>query len=69
MRWEYKVVALSGLMTKGFLKGGGQIPESALTEQMNSLGSDGWELVSTFTTAIGYGATNSVALILKRPLA
>lgn len=62
--WEYRVFKFS---TSGVVFRGGKIPEECLATELNKLGRQGWELVSTFTSAIGSGATNEVAAILKRP--
>jgi Domain of unknown function (DUF4177) len=64
-RWEYRVFKFS---TSGAIFRGGKIPDEWLATELNKLGQQGWELVGTFTSAIGSGATNEVAVILKRQL-
>ena len=59
--WEYKTIKLA---TKGFL--GGKFDEGALDAFMNSLGSQGWELVTAFDTNQAYGETRDVVAIFKR---
>lgn len=62
-RWEYMTlqVAATGLL-------GGDVDANALTERLNALGADGWELASAFDTNMSQGRTRDVLLILKRPL-
>lgn len=64
--WEYHVLKFE---PTGMVFRGGKIPDEWLSEELNKLGAEGWELVSTFTSAIAQGATNEVAVILKRPIA
>jgi hypothetical protein len=33
---------------------------------LNALGKEGWEMAGIFTSAIGQGATNEVAIIMKK---
>jgi hypothetical protein len=61
MRWEYRVLTSGGTLLR-------KVPEDWLTEHLNQLGGEGWELVSTFTTSLT-GNTNSIVSILKRPRA
>lgn len=46
---------------------GGKIDEGWLRTELNRFGEEGWELVSVFSSAIGNGATNEVAVVFKRP--
>ena len=62
-RWEYTTLVLGA---SGFLTGGGQIDPQALTDRLNSLGDDGWELVSVFDTNRASGETRVVVAVLKR---
>lgn len=63
IKWEYKVetTKVGGAMQRNLDK---------LTEGwLDTLGSDGWELVSIPTLSIIHGATSDVAyLIFKRPV-
>jgi hypothetical protein len=63
-RWEYMTVVLRA---GGFFAGGGQIDPQALTDRLNVLGEDGWELVSVFDTNRASGETRVVVAVLKRP--
>jgi uncharacterized protein DUF4177 len=65
-KWEYRILKFS---PSGAFFRGGKIPDEWLAEQLNSFGADGWEAVSTFTSAVSYGATQDVAILLKRPTA
>ena len=63
MQWEYTTIAVGA---GGFLTGGGQIDPQALTDHLNTLGDDGWELVSVFDTNRASGETRVVMAVLKR---
>lgn len=60
-QWEYMTVLLGAT---GFL--GGKVDGAELTDRLNALGADGWELVSAFDTNMGRGRTRDVVAILKR---
>lgn len=62
--WTYHVFKFSPTGT--FLRGG-KIDDEWLVKELNALGKEGWELVSVFTSAIGQGATNEVAVVMKKP--
>jgi len=62
MKWEYKTLKVSA---GGFM--GGKFDENVLTEKMNELGRDQWELISGFDTNMGHGATRDIVLLFKRP--
>jgi Domain of unknown function (DUF4177) len=62
MTWEYTTVMLAAT---GFL--GGNVDADALTEKLNALGAQGWELVAMFDTNMAHGRTNDVVAVLKRP--
>ena len=62
IRWEYKTVKVQA---KGWFVGG-ILDESEFSSLLNSLGSDGWELVTTFDTNSGYGASREIVAVLKR---
>jgi len=63
--WEYKVLTFE---TAGFWSGGGKIDAQLLEDQLNTLGSQGWELVSVFDTTKVEGKTRQVYAVLKRAL-
>ena len=62
MKWEYTTVHLSA---HGFLGGKLDVPE--FERLLNSLGSEGWELVNVFDTTRERGATRIVIAVFKRP--
>ena len=63
MKWEYMTLMLQAT---GFMLGG-KIDADQLTERLNKLGSEGWELVSVFDTNMLDGQTRDVFAFLKRP--
>ena len=60
-KFEYKT-----LFTEATGIFGGKVDQYALQNELNELGTQGWELVSTFTTAQTNGSTRWVISILKR---
>lgn len=67
MGWEYTTIQLDFQSGKVFSQGG-LFDSSFFTNELNRLGWDGWELVSTFDTNMVQGATRYVIAVLKRPL-
>ena len=63
MRWEYMTLLLPA---SGFVLGG-KIDAQKLTDRLNQLGSEGWELVFVFDTNMLEGKTRDVIAVLKRP--
>jgi hypothetical protein len=61
-KWEYRTFKMD---TEGFL--GGILDTEAFDSALNELGSDGWELVTAFTTSRGNGASREAVAIFKRP--
>ncbi|NLK39346.1 MAG: DUF4177 domain-containing protein [Clostridiales bacterium] len=59
--FEYKTVFTDA---KGAL--GGKVDKSDFEEQLNLLGAQGWELVSTVPSAQSYGSTRWLISIFKR---
>lgn len=59
--FEYKVVVYD---TKGFFGGG--VESNQLENQLNLLGSEGWELASSTSTNQSYGSSRSIVCIFKR---
>ena len=59
--WEYRTVLIP---TGGWL--GGKFDERSMTETMNDLGRDGWELVTALDTNRSGGETRHVVLLFKR---
>jgi hypothetical protein len=64
MKWEYMTVLANA--TGGFL--GGKFSAQAMTDNLNRLGLEGWELVSAFDTNLSTGGSRDVVLILKRAM-
>ena len=62
--WEYRTIKVK---TKGFL--GGKVDLDELEGELNRLGQEGWELVSTFETNMSDGVSREVVCIFKRKAA
>lgn len=62
VRWSYKILKMQA---EGWFAGG-KIDEHALEVEMNRLGSQGWELISSFDTNKHHGETRDVVVIFKR---
>ncbi|WP_046214343.1 DUF4177 domain-containing protein [Paenibacillus wulumuqiensis] len=60
-QWEYKTLKLPAA---GFING--RVDSHLLQEELNNLGFDGWELVSSFDTSISQGDLGEIVLIFKR---
>lgn len=60
-KFEYKTFVYS---TKGFM--GGLVYQDELQNQLNFLGNDGWELVSSVPTTEFLGASKSIVFTFKR---
>lgn len=60
-KFEYRTLYTDA---KGFL--GGKIDQTAFQNELNELGSQGWELVSTVASAQSYGSTRWLISIFKR---
>lgn len=63
-RFEYKILKIKA--SKGW--SGGNIDEEKMAQELNSLGRQGWELVSTIRNTDGFGYSKLI-LTLKRILA
>jgi len=63
MTWEYQVFTLeqSGWIATG------KVDTAALADHLNTLGKEGWELVSAFDTQSA-GATRLCVFLLKRAI-
>jgi Domain of unknown function (DUF4177) len=59
--WQYKTIKLE---TKGLM--GGFLDISVFDEELNLLGEQGWELVTSFDTNMSQGASREVIAIFKR---
>jgi hypothetical protein len=64
-RWEYKVLKPEVSGQLGWW-GGGRVNAEAIAEELNRLGSLGWELVSSLDTSNTTGRTVEVILLFKR---
>lgn len=62
-RFEYKTLFTDA---KGIF--GGKVDKYAFQQELNELGVQGWELVSTIPTAQSYGSTRWVISIFKRKM-
>jgi hypothetical protein len=62
-KFEYRILDVKA---GGFW--GGRVDEQALTNKLNELGREGWELVSTVDTEIYGGGSRGLLLMLKREL-
>lgn len=62
MKWEYMTLMFA---STGFLLGG-NLDAQRLTDRLNELGAEGWELVSVFDTNMRSGQSKDVYAILKR---
>ena len=62
-RWEYLTIRFG----VGGLFLGGKVDGQALSDHLNRLGEEGWELVSVFDTSMADGRTRDVVAVLKRP--
>jgi len=60
-RWEYRTVLFQPHWQVA------NLDATELDTQLNQLGNDGWELVSTTSTSIGAGLTRDLVLVFKRP--
>ncbi|MDD5934015.1 MAG: DUF4177 domain-containing protein [Clostridiales bacterium] len=60
-QWEYKTIYTDA---KGFF--GGKVNFSEFEEELNKLGAQGWELVSSVPSAQSYGSTRWIISIFKR---
>ena len=65
MTWEYMTVLVDG--RGGWL--GGKFDVQGLTDRLNALGRDHWELVTAFDTNMLHGETRNIVFALKRPMA
>ena len=64
MMWEYMTVVAPVRRTLFW----GRFQAQGLTDQLNVLGKEGWELVSTSPSWTGWGGTRELTLVLKRPV-
>ena len=62
-RWEYRTIKV---LTKGFA--GGILEIQNFDTELNKMGSEGWELVSSFDTNQSYGQTREVVAVFKRKM-
>lgn len=60
-RWEYKSIKVH---TTGWF--GGKLDTDSFDAELNSLGSEGWELTSCFDTSQSQGSSREVIAVFKR---
>ncbi|NEU66132.1 DUF4177 domain-containing protein [Spirosoma agri] len=65
-KFEYRVldVAAGG----GFWTGGGAIDVQELTDKLNELGQQGWEVVSSVDLNMTQGQSRAIIVMLKRQI-
>lgn len=61
MKWEYKMLKLP---LNGFCK---KIDTEEVDRALNQLGHDEWELVSALSKNYGFGETQQILAVFKRP--
>ena len=63
-KWEYKTekVDVGGWLSSGVLD------TSMFDSMLNSLGNEGWELISAFDTNQTQGASREAVAVFKRPM-
>ena len=64
MMWEYMTVAAPVRRTFWRLN----LQAQGLTDRLNELGKEGWELVAISPTWFAWGGTRDLLLMLKRPI-
>ncbi len=64
-KFEYYTLMLP---TKGFWGGGGDVDVNLFSSELNRLGSDGWELVSSHATSQDFGSSKNIICIFKRKI-
>jgi hypothetical protein len=62
-RWEYRTLKMQ---TTGFL--GGILDTNSFDNELNKMGSEGWELVSCFDTSQSQGSSREVVAVFKRKI-
>jgi hypothetical protein len=62
-RFEYRTLLLdvAGMFGK-------RLDTARITKELNALGADGWELVSSKSSTVAWGSERSVVCIFKRKL-
>jgi hypothetical protein len=64
-KFEYKVLDVAA---GGWWSGGGKINHQELTDKLNELGREGWEVVTCTDLNKSHGASRGVTIIMKRPI-
>ena len=67
MGWEYHT-AVFDFTGEAFFSQGGLFNSEKFNNELNRLGWEGWELVTTFDTNRVHGSTKHVIATFKRPL-
>lgn len=63
MKWEYKLIDFDILG-----KWGGSVDKQEIMDVLNQMGSEGWEAISSTTTAAVNGKSRKIVYTLKREL-
>ncbi len=63
VKYEYKTLYTDA---KGFL--GGKVDRSSFQQDLNELGKEGWELVSSVSANQSYGSTRWIISVFKRKI-
>jgi hypothetical protein len=61
-QWEYKTIKF---FTKGFFTGG-KLDLKEFDNELNTMGSQGWDLISCFDTSQHQGSSKEVICVFKR---
>ena len=64
-KFEYKTVFTDATGVFGF---GGKVDQITFQNELNELGSEGWELVNAVASAKDYGSTKTIISIFKRKI-
>jgi gamma-glutamylcyclotransferase (GGCT)/AIG2-like uncharacterized protein YtfP len=64
-KWEYKTVSIKAETTHVMVR---EIDTATLLNNLNPLGSEGWEAVSSVAVNVADGLTSYVYVLLKRQI-
>lgn len=64
-KFEYRILDVA---TVGFWSGGGKIDVQQLTDKLNELGQEGWEIASSVDLNMAQGQSRSAIVMLKREI-
>jgi hypothetical protein len=69
MKWEYKVVPIRTRIHSSHFEGGGKPVMEDVQSDLNSLGKEGWELVSVQDISLSDGRRFTVAYLKRQKVA